>query len=231
MSQSSHSPTQLGFSTCQGPQQFGIQCGESTPPNTGYQTVRWLHPSWFLLIPREHEKMKSSRILNLWWLGTLVTQGSALTLLEALQSYPELSALHSRVNASSNLTGLLASANNFTFLAPTNSAIESFISQNRSIPTEELFAATVQYSLLRGGFPELSFSNTSQFVASNLANASYANVTGGQVVELVLGTSGKPQVVTGNRSISTTTSTVRPKCLDYSVTLKTVIRILFVPAV
>lgn len=178
--------------------------------------------------------MKLLRIRNLWWLATLVTHGSAITpitLLQVLQSYPELSTLHSHVNASSNATSLLSSANNFTFLAPNNDAIDSFISQNPHALTEDLLEAILQYSLLRGGFPALSFSNTSRFVSSNLVNASYANVTGGQAAELVLSTSGTPQVVTGNKSISTSILTVCPKSLAYPVTLITVIRILFAPVV
>jgi hypothetical protein len=69
--------------------------------------------------------------------------------------------------------------------------------------------ATLQYSLLQGVYPSLSFSNTSQFVASNLVNSTYTNVTGGQTVELVLSSSGTPQVITGNKTVSTSTLAVR----------------------
>lgn len=162
--------------------------------------------------------MKLSRI---WWLAALATGGSAITLIDVLSSYPELSTLHSWVNASSNVTSLLASANNFTFLAPTNGAVGKYLSQFPNNLTENVLEATFQYSLLRGGFPSLSFTNTSQFVATNLINASYANVTGGQAVELVLGADGNPQVVTGNKSIATSTSAVCPKSLLCSVALMT----------
>lgn len=174
--------------------------------------------------------MKLLRIQDLCLLAALIAPGSAvtpITLLEVLKSYPELSTLNSHVNTSLNATGFLSSANNnFTFLAPSNDAISSLLSQNPNALTEDLLDATLQYSLLKGGFPALSFSNTSQFVASNLVNGSYANVTGGQAAELVLSSSGSPQVVTGNKSISTA-STVCTKSLAYPVTLITVARISF----
>ena len=71
-----------------------------------------------------------------------------------------------------------------------------------------MLEATLQYSLLQGGFPSLSITKEPQFVPSNLVHATYSNVTGGQRVELVLGSDGTPGVVTSNQSISTSTSTV-----------------------
>jgi hypothetical protein len=112
---------------------------------------------------------------------TLVSHGFAITLLEVIATYPQLSTLNTYVNVTSNVTSLLTSANNFTFLAASNTAISSFISDNPNVLTNDLLQATLQYSLLKGGYPTLSFSNVSQFVPTNLVNASYANVTGGQV--------------------------------------------------
>jgi hypothetical protein len=149
---------------------------------------------------------------SFWWLATLVSYGSAISLLEVLQTYPQLSSLSSLVNGSSNVTALLASSNNFTFLAPSNDAISAFNSQNPGTLNGSLLA-NVQYGLLKGGFPTLSISSTPQFIASNLSNATYANVTGGQVVELVLSSDGTPEVLTGNKTISTSTSTVSPTTL------------------
>jgi hypothetical protein len=170
--------------------------------------------------------MKWSRIPNLCWLLTLVTPGSCITLLGVLQSYPELSTLYSYVNsntnASTNATSLLSNANNFTFLAPSNTAIKNLLASNADALTPDLVNALLQYSLLNGGYPSLSFTNESQFVASNLNNASYANVTGGQAVELVLGADGEPNIVTGNKSISTAPGTVRRNpflVAEYSLTL------------
>jgi hypothetical protein len=139
---------------------------------------------------------------------TLITHGYAITLLQVIQSYPELSILNTYINNSTNATNLLSNANNFTFLAPNNIAITSFLSNNPNVLTKGLLEATVQYSLLRGGYPKLSFTDTPQFVTSNLVNASYTNVTAGQSVELVLNSNGGPQVVSGNKSVSTPATTV-----------------------
>jgi hypothetical protein len=129
--------------------------------------------------------MRQLRIQSLWWLLTLVSHGFAITLLEVIATYPQLSTLNTYVNVTSNVTSLLTSANNFTFLAASNTAISSFISDNPNVLTNDLLQATLQYSLLKGGYPTLSFSNVSQFVPTNLVNASYANVTGGQVSDFL----------------------------------------------
>jgi uncharacterized surface protein with fasciclin (FAS1) repeats len=173
--------------------------------------------------------MKLSRIHSFWWLATLATHGSAITLFDVLNTYPQLSTLKSYISASPNVTSFLQNANNFTFLAPSNDAITTFTSQTNSNLTEDVLQATLQYSLLQGGFPALSFTNASLFIASNLYNGSHANVTGGQRVELVAGSDGIPEVVTGNRSVSTATQTV---CLrePFDHKILTIRRILFAPA-
>lgn len=131
---------------------------------------------------------------------------TSINLINVLQNTAELSTLYSYVNASSNITRLLLSANNFTFLAPSNDAIAAFIKHNPNSLTGDLVLANLQYSLLQGVFPSLSFTNTSQFVPTHLTNATYANVTGGQTVEL-LSSGGAPQVITGNKTVGTFSST------------------------
>ena len=127
--------------------------------------------------------MRLLRIQSLWWLLIIVSHGLAITLLEVIGTYPQLSTLNTYINVTSNITSQLASANNFTFLAASNQAITSFTSNNPNVLTNDLLQATLQYSLLKGGYPTLSFSNVSQFVPTNLVNASYTNVTGGQVCD------------------------------------------------
>ncbi|RDW89774.1 hypothetical protein BP6252_01806 [Coleophoma cylindrospora] len=151
--------------------------------------------------------MKFLQTQKLSSLVPLLSLGSARSLLDVLQAYPELTTLQKYVNASSTATNLLANANDFTFLAPSNTAIEDLISANPNGLTDDLLQATLQYSLLQGGFPALSITKSPQFVASNLKNASYANVTSGQVVELLEDITGTPQAVTGNKSVSTLTTT------------------------
>lgn len=143
------------------------------------------------------------------WLATFVANGFAISLIQVIQSRPELSILNTYINNSTNITNFLSNANNFTFLAPNNNAVGSFLSNNPNVLTAGLLDATFQYSLLRGGYPKLSFTNTSQFPVSNLVNSTYSNVTAGQAVELVLDGNGSPQVVSGNKSIGTPSTTVR----------------------
>jgi hypothetical protein len=150
---------------------------------------------------------KLMRQSPLWFLALIPGRSFAITPLQAIQSFPQLSTLQNYINASSNFTSLLTSANNFTLLAPSNDAFTAFINQNGNFTNDQL-EANLQYSLLQGGFPKLSFSNTTQFVATDLNNATYSNVTGGQRVELVLGSDGSPEVLSSNKSTSTITSAV-----------------------
>jgi hypothetical protein len=156
------------------------------------------------------EKMKLLRTSSLLWLATLVSHGWAISLLEVLQSYPQLSSLYTLVNSSSKATALLANANNFTFLAPSNDAISKF-NGNPGVLNGTQLLPNIQYGLLKGGYPALSISSTPQFIQSNLSDSTYANVTEGQAVELVLGSDGAPEAITGNRSISTSSGSVSPK--------------------
>jgi Fasciclin domain len=155
--------------------------------------------------------MKLSRTSCLLWLATLVSHGWAISLLQVLQTYPQLSSLYSLVNSSASATALLANTNNFTFLAPSNDAVSKFNTQNPGVLNGTQLLPILQYGLLKGGYPTLSITTTPQFIQSNLSDSTYANVTGGQAVELVLGSDGTPEAVTGNRSISTSSGSVSSK--------------------
>jgi len=167
------------------------------------------------------------KILRIQILSWLVQYTSAISLLQVIQTTPQLSTLQSLLssNVSTNITNFLSSANNFTFLAPSNNAITTFNKAGTNL-TGDLLFATLNYSLLHGGYPTLSITNNSQFVASNLVNASYTNVTAGQAVELV-NNNGTPEAVTGNKTISTSTSTVYFESLTCAAPLLIIIRISF----
>ncbi|CZT52150.1 uncharacterized protein RSE6_13412 [Rhynchosporium secalis] len=137
------------------------------------------------------------------WIITLVPSTFAITLLQVLQTNPELSTLYGYVNASANATAFLASSNNFTFLAPSNNAISTLVKRKGNATlTGDLILASLQYGMLKGGYPTLSFSDASQYVHTNLANPGYSNVTGGQVLELTADEGGNAQVVSGNKTTS-----------------------------
>jgi uncharacterized surface protein with fasciclin (FAS1) repeats len=116
------------------------------------------------------------------------------------------------------LTNFLASSSDFTLLAPSNNAFTK-LPAGTSNMTDDQFTAMLEYSLLRGGFPKLSLSTANEFVSSHLNNSKYANVTGGQAVGLALDGSDKIQVLSGNKSISTSTETVGFLALLINLTL------------
>lgn len=113
------------------------------------------------------------------WVPTLV---GAQTLPEVLSVYSQqLSSLSALIKSSSAFNEQLKTADNFTFLAPSNDAISKWLAKNRSA---DYIQATLQYHLLNGTYPKASISSTPQFVASYLTNTSYCNVTGGQRVKV-----------------------------------------------
>lgn len=129
-------------------------------------------------------------------------------LLDVLASTSELSTVLEYINYF-NLTSYFIAAENFTFLAPSNDAIVAYgNAKGTTISAERGIMALLQYSLLQGIYPSLSFTNESQFVPSYLLNSTYANVTGGQRVELSLNSNGLPQVISGNKTVSVSQSTV-----------------------
>ena len=181
--------------------------------------------------------MKPFQKSSFWWLAILASHGWAITLLEVLQTYPQLSALNTLVNSNANataLTALLVNANNFTFLAPSNTAISNFNSQSPGLLNSSLLLPTIQYGLLKGQYPTVLITNTPQFIQSNLSGPAYANVTGGQVVELVTASDGTAEFISGNGTISKNAAGVSTKnfllyCnfVDFWVRMSSVLEALF----
>jgi hypothetical protein len=103
------------------------------------------------------------------------------TLTEVLARYPQLSKLTALITNSTTLsTRFLDQATNFTLLAPTDTAISTWLSKNVSQASVE---AVLLYHLLDGRHPIASISNSSVAIPTALTNQTYANVTGGQRVE------------------------------------------------
>jgi uncharacterized surface protein with fasciclin (FAS1) repeats len=114
-----------------------------------------------------------------FWASILV---EAQTIPDVLSShYQQLSNLSALIKSSAVFNQQLKTADNFTFLAPSNDAISRWLAKNRSV---DYIQATLQYHLLKGTYPKASISSTPHIVASSLANASYCNVTGGQRVKI-----------------------------------------------
>jgi len=99
-----------------------------------------------------------------------------------LSGYSQLSNLSALVNSLPQLVQQFNSADNFTFLAPTNNAISSWLAANRS---QDYIQAALQYHLLNGTYSSGSIPSKPIFIPSALTNTSYSNVTGGQRVKAV----------------------------------------------
>ena len=147
--------------------------------------------------------------LKFFFLLIFASNALGQALLSVLQTHLELSTFNYYVNASTNLTNLLSTANNFTLLAPSNTAFENwFSSQGNPSLSDDVIESTLMYHLLHGGFPTTSILDEPQFVASHLTNATYSNVTDGQRVELVTGSGGQPQFISDNKTVTTIVSPV-----------------------
>lgn len=150
---------------------------------------------------------RSSFLLSL--LVTFAVQCTAKLLLETIPTFPELSQLQGYIERLPRLSAQLKNVDNYTFLAPTNDAFDSFLASDTTLDEIE---ATLFYHLLHGIHPVASFTEALHFVPSFLTNSSYTNVTDGQNVQLSLSNSGSklPLIRSGNR---TTTSITTPVSL------------------
>jgi uncharacterized surface protein with fasciclin (FAS1) repeats len=145
------------------------------------------------------------------------------SIIPTLETYPSLSTLYSYIYSSTTLFNLLNNAINFTFLAPTNDAISQWIqtAQGNKTPTADVIEAQLSYHLLNGSWPTANFTDEPQFVATELLNSSYSNVTiypGGQRVELMTGSDGEPQILSSDKAATNiTTKVCAPMALRYLV--------------
>jgi uncharacterized surface protein with fasciclin (FAS1) repeats len=140
------------------------------------------------------------RFLSLIIWATCAAQISAQALAAALSGHEELSKFNSYVQSFPTLLETLNKIDNYTVLAPSNTAITRWLNTMSSTATQADIEAIFSYHILYGGWPRASFSNNPQFAASHLSNSSYVNVTGGAVVE-ILEVNGTPTIQSGARQI------------------------------
>lgn len=69
-------------------------------------------------------------------------------------------------------------------LAPSDSAFSTYVATGGSVEDTGVLQALLEYHILQGLHPSLSFDATPQFLPSILTDRTYTNVTGGQVVEV-----------------------------------------------
>jgi uncharacterized surface protein with fasciclin (FAS1) repeats len=146
--------------------------------------------------------------LNLFGLLLLPSQAAAQTILSVLGVQSDLSMLNSFIDSSPAISRLLSTANNFTFFAPSNAAINAWLATpgTTSLTTDQV-EALISYHLIHGTFSVATFSQVPIFANSNLNNVTFENVTSGQAVELLQTPTG-PSVISGNSTISTISKAV-----------------------
>jgi len=137
-----------------------------------------------------------------------VSRARSQALLSVLQNHFELSTFTAYVNKSQILTNLLSTADNVTLFAPSNAAFSAWAPNQPPNMAKDQVEALLTYHLVHGTFPSVTITNQPQFQETFLSNASYANVTGGQRVELVASNGGPPEIVSGNKTVSGITTTV-----------------------
>ncbi|KAF5257937.1 hypothetical protein FOXYS1_11516 [Fusarium oxysporum] len=120
----------------------------------------------------------------------LATAQSRPNLIAALDSENStLSELNGLLRAQPSLLRDLGRVRNVTILAPSNDAIEEFLNDTavaRLVESDpSAIAAILQYHVLNGTYYASNLTETPAFIPTLLNNATYANVTGGQHVEVV----------------------------------------------
>lgn len=107
----------------------------------------------------------------------------------------------------------MSNASNITILAPDNNALNTFLNnsqvQDMVMMDPGLVQAVLQYHVLNGTYYADNITGTPSFVPTLLDNSTYANVTGGQVVEVV-SDDGNVNIYSASREMSSVTQAVRP---------------------
>ncbi|KAH6718692.1 FAS1 domain-containing protein [Leptodontidium sp. MPI-SDFR-AT-0119] len=140
------------------------------------------------------------------FLGFFAVQCSAKFLLETIPTFPELTQLQSYVEQLPQLSAELSKVDNYTLLAPTNEAFDSWLGEANPQPTLDDIEATLYYHLLHGIYPVASFTSLPKFTASFLTNSSYTNVTAGQTAQLSQDSRNFPLIRSGNGTNTSITS-------------------------
>ncbi|KAI0413091.1 FAS1 domain-containing protein [Xylaria grammica] len=136
-------------------------------------------------------QFKQSLLLTL--ISTSAAQ-NASSLTDALGSENStLSSLNTLLQQNPQFLQSIGNAQNVTFLAPNNDALNAIMSNTNSsspnssspISSPADIDALLRYHVLNGTYYASDIGNTSQFIPTRLTNTSYTNVTGGQRVECV----------------------------------------------
>ncbi|KAK5167835.1 uncharacterized protein LTR77_007534 [Saxophila tyrrhenica] len=125
------------------------------------------------------------------------------TLTALIGDTPSLSGLGTILQAYPNIARSLGNAENVTVFAPNNAAISELQSSGLlDDATEDDVAAILNYHVLQGMVYSSAISETPVFAPTLLDDEMYANVTGGQVVEVAL--DGQDVVLTSGLKLEST---------------------------
>lgn len=143
---------------------------------------------------------------------------TAGNLTSVLAGNQNLSALVTLLQASPDIANALGGASNITLLAPSNDAIGALNSSGilSSGGQEGLIQALLNYHVLVGVFNSSSITETPAFPATLLNDTAYANVTGGQVVE-VRAEDGGVEAISGFKNNVNVTEAVSVTVLSYRI--------------
>ncbi|KAM0326166.1 hypothetical protein ACHAQA_006761 [Verticillium albo-atrum] len=136
------------------------------------------------------------------------TAASAQQLAQLLSQTPELSTLNSLLATVPQVGQMLSTASDITILAPSNQAFEKFMrdhpDQAQMSNNPQAVTALLQYHVVMGMVMSNQLSAQPAF-AQTLLNAPFANVTGGQHVELTL-VDNRAMVLSGYKQMSMVTT-------------------------
>ena len=112
---------------------------------------------------------------------------STPTLTDLIGQTSSLSQLGTLLKGFPDLAKTLAATPNITILAPNNAAIAEFKSSGMlASASQEEIEAALSYHVLQGIIPSSMITEFPTFAPTSLNSTTYTNVTGGQVVEVLL---------------------------------------------
>ncbi|KAI9893336.1 MAG: hypothetical protein M1814_000466 [Vezdaea aestivalis] len=153
--------------------------------------------------------MRTSNLYSLLGLASLASAQSAnVTGLTALlAATPQLSNLTTFVTQFPALAAQLSNATNITILAPSNAAFAKLLAGGgaSALADTTLVQSLLSYHVLAGTYRAAAITNSSAFVPTLLTNPRYANVTGGQRVE-VKKVGSTVEIISGLKSVSNVTT-------------------------
>jgi uncharacterized surface protein with fasciclin (FAS1) repeats len=136
-----------------------------------------------LFVARSSSSIAVLSKMRLFYLSFLLPEALAQIpqgLFVSLAQHSELNNLATQIKSFPRLFQAFGNADNFTLIAPTNGALSTWLSTNRS---RDLLEATLTYHLLQGTYASDSLKDRPKFIPTALTNTSFANVTGGQRVK------------------------------------------------